>query len=276
MFRYRLTLEYDGGAFNGWQAQTGLPTVQASLERALFAITGRASPVTGAGRTDTGVHALGQVAHLDTVKPWAPERLMAALNAHLRPEPVAVLAARAAAPDFHARFSAIERRYLYRILSRRGSATLAAGRVWHHPQPLAADLMHAAAQSLVGRHDFTSFRAAECQSQSPLKSMNLIHVHAVGADEVHVELAARSFLHHQVRNIVGTLVLVGRRQVPVTHIRDVLALRDRAAAGQTAPPDGLYLVEVRYGRQGARVALPSEPQKKLQDLRDQDGQQDVG
>ncbi|SNB64368.1 tRNA pseudouridine38-40 synthase [Arboricoccus pini] len=245
MPRYRLTIEYDGIGFHGWQIQAGLPTVQAALETALFAITGDPTPVTGSGRTDTGVHALGQVAHLDTRRDWTPDRLMGALNAHLRPQPISVLRVEQTHPQFHARFDARRRRYRYRILNRRAPPALATGRLWHRPQPLAADLMHAAAQALVGRHDFTSFRAAECQAKSPLRTLDLIHVHRQG-EEILIDLAARSFLHHQVRNIVGTLVPIGQRLRPVAHMAEVLAARNRVAAGQTAPPDGLYLVDIAY------------------------------
>lgn len=250
MPRYRLTLEYDGGGFHGWQVQAGLPSVQAALETALLAITGEPTPVTGSGRTDTGVHALGQVAHLDTRRDWTPDRLMGALNAHLRPQPVGVLHVARAHSDFHARFDARRRRYRYRILNRRAPPVLEAGRVWHRPLPLAEDLMQAAAQSLVGRHDFTSFRAAECQAKSPLRTLDLIHVHRQG-EEILIDLAARSFLHHQVRNIVGTLVPIGQRLRPIAHMAEVLAARNRAAAGQTAPPQGLYLVDIAYDERSA-------------------------
>jgi tRNA pseudouridine38-40 synthase len=191
------------------------------------------------------VHALGQVAHVDLGRQWAPERLMAALNHHLRPAPVAVLEVRETAPDFHARFSATRRRYVYRILNRRAPPVLERNRVWHLPVPLSAVRMHEAAQCLVGRHDFTSFRSSECQSASPVKTLSLVHVRQ-REDLIEIWLQARSFLHHQVRNIVGTLKLVGEGKAPIEHVRRVLEARDRAAAGQTAPAHGLFLVDVGY------------------------------
>lgn len=245
MPRYRLLLEYDGGPFQGWQRQTTGVSVQGVLEAALLAASGETIAVVAAGRTDAGVHALGQAVHLDLARWWPPERLVGALNAHLRPHPVAVLEAVEVPPDFHARFSAVRRRYLYRILNRRAPPALDAHRVWHVPVPLQAERMHAAAQSLVGRHDFTSFRAGECQARSAVKTLDLVHVRRSG-DFIETRLVARSFLHHQVRNIVGTLKLVGEGKAAVGHIGAVLAARDRAAAGQTAPPGGLYLEGVDY------------------------------
>lgn len=246
MTRWRLLLEYDGGPFQGWQRQGNAPTVQGVLETALAAFTGEAPTATAAGRTDAGVHALAQVAHLDLVRDWLPERLLGALNFHLRPHPVAVLSARVVSPDFHARFSCTGRRYLYRILARRSPPALERHRVWHVPVPLDAEKMHVAAQALVGRHDFTSFRASECQSNSPVKTLGGIHVARAG-DLILLRLWARSFLHHQVRNIVGTLKTVGEGKAPLDHLRAVLDARDRSAAGQTAPPDGLFLEAVEYG-----------------------------
>lgn len=245
MPRYRLLLEYDGGPFRGWQRQANGPSVQAVLEAALLAATGEAAEVVGAGRTDAGVHALGQVAHLDLSRWWPPERLLGALNHHLRPAPVAVLGAAEAEPGSHARFSALRRRYLYRILNRRAPPTLERGRVWHVPVPLSAERMHAAGQALVGRHDFTSFRASECQARSPVKTLDLLHARRVG-ELVEVRLSAPSFLHHQVRNIVGSLKLVGEGKAPVDFLARALAARDRAAAGPTAPAEGLYLEGVDY------------------------------
>jgi tRNA pseudouridine38-40 synthase len=245
MPRYRLLLEYDGTPFHGWQRQANGPSVQATLEAALLACAGEAAAVTAAGRTDAGVHALAQVAHLDLARPWSPERLVGALNFHLRPAPIAVIEAREAPPDFHARFSAARRRYLYRILNRRAPPALDRHRAWHVPVPLLPERMHAAARCLVGRHDFTSFRSSECQSASPVKTLDLVHVRQAG-ELVEVRLAARSFLHHQVRIIVGTLELVGEGKAPVGHVGAVLAARDRTAAGQTAPAEGLYLEGVDY------------------------------
>lgn len=245
MPRYRLLLEYDGGPFQGWQRQAAGSSIQAALEEALLACTGEAASVTGAGRTDAGVHALGQVAHVDLAGTWTPERLAGALNFHLRPRPVTVLEAGEVAADFHARFDAHARRYLYRILNRRGGPALERGRVWYVPVPLLAELMHEAAQALVGRHDFTSFRAAGCQARSPVKTLSRIHVRRTGA-LVEARVAAPSFLHHQVRNIVGTLKLVGEGKVRVASVAQALAARDRAAAGPTAPAAGLYLEAVDY------------------------------
>ena len=246
MARWRLLLEYDGGPFQGWQRQGDAPTVQGALESALAAFTGETPTVTAAGRTDAGVHALGQVAHLDLTRDWLPERLLGALNFHLRPHPIAVLSAREAPPDFHARFSCTGRRYLYRILARRSPPALERGRVWHVPIPLDHEQMHVAAQALVGRHDFSSFRSSECQSASPVKTLGGIHVAREG-DLILCRLWARSFLHHQVRNIVGTLKAVGEGKAPIGWVREALEARSRAAAGQTAPAAGLFLEGVEYG-----------------------------
>ncbi len=254
MPRYRLTLEYDGTPFRGWQRQAEGPSVQAALEEALLRCAGEAVEATAAGRTDAGVHARGQVAHVDLARDWAPERLAAALNAHLRPLPVAVLEARLAAPGFHARFDAVRRRYRYVILNRRAPPALAAGRCWHVPVPLEAEHMHEAAQALVGRHDFTSYRSSECQAPSPVKTLDLVHVARRG-ERVEIRLAARSFLHHQVRNIVGTLRLVGEGKADAGHAGRVLAARDRGAAGQTAPAAGLCLEGVDYD--GPAPPIPS-------------------
>jgi tRNA pseudouridine38-40 synthase len=249
MPRYRLLLEYDGGPFQGWQRQGDSHTVQGALEAALLACSGEAATVFSAGRTDAGVHALGQVAHVDLARDWQPERLAGALNFHLRPHPITVLEARAAAPDFHARFSCTGRRYLFRILARRCPPALERGRVWHVPVHLDAERMHVAAQALVGRHDFTSFRSSECQSASPVKTLGGIHVVREG-ELILCRLWARSFLHHQVRNIVGTLKTVGEGKASVAWVGDVLKARDRGAAGQTAPAEGLFLVAAEYPQPG--------------------------
>lgn len=245
MPRYRVTLEYDGTPFVGWQRQSEGLSIQRVLEEAVAKFCGERATVHGAGRTDAGVHALGQAAHLDLAKPADPFRIMAALNFHLKPHPVAILDCREAAPDFHARFSAIERRYLYRIANRRAPLTLDRNRAWRITVPLDAGAMHAAAQSLVGKHDFSSFRAADCQSDSPVKTLDALDVTRLG-EEIEIAARARSFLHHQVRNMVGTLKLVGEGKWRARDVEKALAARDRAAAGATAPAEGLYLVAVKY------------------------------
>jgi tRNA pseudouridine38-40 synthase len=245
MPRYKLILEYDGTSFAGWQRQDNSPTVQAALEAAVEKFCGERVVTAAAGRTDSGVHALAQVAHLDLARDWPADTVRDALNFHLRPEPVAVRDAAIVGGDFHARFSAIGRRYRYRILNRRAPAALERSRAWWVPMPLDADGMHAAAQALVGRHDFTSFRAAECQAKTPVKTLGALRVRR--EDElVTIEAAARSFLHHQVRNMVGTLKLVGEGKWTARDVERALAARDRAKAGPTAPAEGLYLVGVDY------------------------------
>ncbi|MCH8038451.1 MAG: tRNA pseudouridine(38-40) synthase TruA [Proteobacteria bacterium] len=245
MTRYKLTLEYDGRGFVGWQRQDNGPSVQAALEAAVKGFCGEAITVHGAGRTDAGVHALAQVAHIDLEKETGAETLRDALNFHLKPAAVAVLAAEAVADDFHARFSATERAYRYRIVNRRAPLTLDRGRAWLVPVPLDAGAMGEAARALLGRHDFTSFRAGECQAKSPVKTLDALEVSRDG-DEIWIEARARSFLHHQVRNMVGTLKLVGEGKWSRADMARALAARDRRAAGPTAPADGLYLVAVRY------------------------------
>jgi tRNA pseudouridine38-40 synthase len=243
--RYKLTLEYDGGGFAGWQRQDNGPSVQAALEAAVLGFCGETVTVQGAGRTDAGVHALGQVAHLDLAKETDADTVRDALNAHLKPAAVAVLAAEAVAGDFHARFSALERGYRYRIVNRRAPLALDRGRAWFVPQPLDAAAMHDAAQALLGNHDFTSFRASECQAKSPVKTLDVLDVIRDG-QELRIEARARSFLHHQVRNMVGTLKLVGEGKWRRADVTRALEARDRSAAGPTAPAAGLYLVAVRY------------------------------
>ncbi|MEE9210842.1 MAG: tRNA pseudouridine(38-40) synthase TruA [Kiloniellales bacterium] len=245
MTRYKLTLEYDGRGFVGWQRQDNGLSVQAALETAVQRFCAEAVCVEAAGRTDSGVHALGQVAHVDLDKATDAETLRDALNFHLKPAAVAVLSAEAVAPDFHARFSATERRYRYRIVNRRARLTLDQGRAWFVPVPLDAGAMGDAAQALVGQHDFTSFRATECQAKSPVKTLAALEVSREG-EEIRIEARARSFLHHQVRNMVGTLKLVGEGKWSRVDVARALAARDRKAAGPTAPADGLYLVAVRY------------------------------
>jgi len=243
--RFRLTLEYDGAGFVGWQRQDNGPSVQQALEDAVFAFCGERVTAVAAGRTDAGVHALGQVVHLDIARAVAVETVRDAVNYHLRPAPIAVLAVEAAAADFHARFSAVERAYLYRIVNRRAPLALDRGRAWGVAAPLDAAAMAEAARALVGRHDFTSFRAASCQAASPVKTLDALEVARAGA-EVRIAARARSFLHHQVRNMVGTLKLVGEGKWSAADVAAALAARNRSAAGPTAPPGGLYLVEVRY------------------------------
>jgi len=245
MPRYRLTLEYDGRAFVGWQRQDNGPSVQAALEAAIEKFCGERVTAYAAGRTDSGVHARGQVVHFDLAKDAPIDTVRDALNAHLRPAPVAVLEAAVADVQFHARFSAVERRYLYRIVNRRAPLALDLGRAWHIAFPLNAEAMHDAAQLLVGQHDFTSFRAAECQAKSPVKTLDALDVVRDG-DEIRVYARARSFLHHQVRNMVGTLKLVGEGKWSIADVGAALDARDRAKGGPTAPAEGLYLVAVRY------------------------------
>jgi tRNA pseudouridine38-40 synthase len=245
MTRFRLKVEFDGRPFMGWQRQDHGPTVQAALEDAAFAILGGKTLVHGAGRTDAGVHAEAMVAHLDVAKPFTAFRLMEALNAKLRPHPVAVIACEEIADDWHARFSCIGRRYVYRIVNRRAPLALDQGRAWRVVPELDAEAMHKAAQLLVGSHDFTTFRSAHCQSASALKSLDMLKVSRFG-EEIEVEAAARSFLHHQVRSMVGCLVLVGEGKWTAQDLKAALDAQNRAALGFNAPPDGLYFVEARY------------------------------
>jgi tRNA pseudouridine38-40 synthase len=245
MPRYKLLIEYDGTPFVGWQLQHNGISVQGVLTAAAAKFCGASVHVQGAGRTDAGVHALGQVAHIDLAKPWDTDTIRDAINAHLRPHPVAVLAAERVADDFDARFSARQRHYVYRIINRRPDLTLEAGRAWRAPRPLDVAAMHEAAQRLVGRHDFTTFRAAECQAKSPVKTLDRLDAERDG-DEVRVHASARSFLHHQVRSMVGSLVQVGEGRWSVDDLARALAARDRGACGPVAPPDGLYLVRVDY------------------------------
>ncbi len=246
MPRYRLTIEYDGGPYCGFQAQAELPTVQASLERAIEAFCGERLRVAAAGRTDTGVHATGQVIHVDLEKAWPAETVRNALNAHLRPEPIVVLDAQVAPDDWHARFSATGRRYRYVILNRESPPGLAQGRVWHLRKPLDAAAMHAAAQALVGQHDFTTFRDVACQAKSPVKTLDLVTVRREGEDVV-LEYAARSFLHRQVRSMTGSLAEVGLGKWSAADLEAALKAADRTACGPVAPAEGLYLTAVSYG-----------------------------
>jgi tRNA pseudouridine38-40 synthase len=246
MPRYRLTLEYDGRPYKGFQAQAGLPTVQGAVEAAVKAFCGEDIRVHAAGRTDTGVHASGQVIHIDLTRDWRPEVVMNALNAHLVPQPMAILDAVLAPEPFHARFSATGRRYLYRILNRPGPPAIERGLVWHVKKPLDAAAMHEAAQALVGRHDFTTFRDTACQAPSPIKTLDSIKIWRDG-DEVRLTFASRSFLHRQVRSMTGSIAEVGVGRWSAQDLAGALAARDRAACGPVAPSQGLCLVGVEYG-----------------------------
>lgn len=245
MTRYRLTIEYDGTPFSGWQRQDGQHSVQAALEDAIARLGEENVTLFGAGRTDAGVHALGQVAHVDLDKDWTPEKLMGAINAQVRPDPVSVLDVAVVDEDFHARFSATARHYRFRILDRRAPPALDRNRVWWVTHTLDAAAMHEAAQTLVGHHDFTTFRSAQCQSKSPVKTLDRLDVVREGA-EVVVYASARSFLHNQVRSLVGTLKLAGEGKWSAADVRAALEAADRSACGPVAPPDGLYLISVDY------------------------------
>ena len=245
MPRYKLVVEYDGGPFAGWQRQENGPSVQAALEEAVFKLSQERVTLTGAGRTDAGVHARGQVAHFDLVKEFPADKVRDALNAHLRPAPVSVIEAAVAAADFHARFSAVARHYEYRMLCRRAPPALDRGHVWHIGRKLDAGAMAEAARTLIGTHDFTTFRSSECQAKSPVKSLDRLDVSAQG-DEIVCYASARSFLHHQVRSMVGTLKLVGEGKWTDALVAQALAARDRTRCGPVAPPDGLTLLRVDY------------------------------
>jgi len=244
MPRYKLTIEYDGRPFVGWQVQDNGPSVQGVLTAAIEAFCGEKASVHGAGRTDAGVHALGQVGHVDLAKDWNEDTVRDALNAHLRPHPVAIISAERIDDSFDARFSAV-RRYLYRIVNRRADLALERGRAWRITPPLDVAAMQAAAQRLVGRHDFTTFRNVECQAKSPVKTLDQLDVRRA-ADDIQVIASARSFLHSQVRSMVGSLALTGEGKWTADDVSIALEKRDRAACAPVAPPDGLYLVKVDY------------------------------
>jgi tRNA pseudouridine38-40 synthase len=245
MSRWRLTIEYDGRPFMGWQRQDHGPSVQQALEEALQEMTGEQASVLAAGRTDAGVHALAMSAHVDVAKPVTAHRLRDGLNALVRPNPISVLKVEPVADDWHARFSCTGRKYLYRIANRRAPPALDLGRVWHIAVPLDVGAMGEGAAHLIGRHDFTTFRSAQCQSDSPVKTLDRLEISRMG-EEIGIEAAARSFLHHQVRSMVGCLALVGRGQWEPGEIKRALEAQDRAALGLNAPPHGLYFVEAIY------------------------------
>jgi tRNA pseudouridine38-40 synthase len=245
MPRYKLTIEYDGGPFVGWQVQGSAPSVQGALMAAIEAFCGERVKVGGAGRTDAGVHALGQVAHVDLAKDWDADTVRDAITAHLRPQPVVVLAAEKVPDTFDARFSAIKRHYRYCIVNRRADLALERGRAWRMPRPLDHEAMHTAAQRLVGRHDFTTFRHVDCQAKSPVKTLNRLDVMRKG-EEVTICASARSFLHSQVRSMVGALAFVGEGRWSADDLSAALAACDRTACAPVAPPEGLYLMRVDY------------------------------
>jgi tRNA pseudouridine38-40 synthase len=249
MPRYALQVEYNGAPFSGWQRQTRQYSVQGAIEAAAAKLEPGPHTVAAAGRTDTGVHALGQVAHIDLARDWDPFRLSEALNYHLRPDPVAITACAVAAPDWHARFSALRRHYLFRILTRRAPAVHDAGQVWQVKTRLDVDAMRAGARHLVGKHDFTTFRSTICQAKSPVKTLDALEIEraeGLSGPEIHFRLHARSFLHNQVRSFVGTLERVGAGAWTPDDVKTALAARDRAACGPVCPPQGLYLAQVDY------------------------------
>jgi tRNA pseudouridine38-40 synthase len=246
MPRYKLVVEYDGTPFTGWQAQANGLSVQQAVETAIARFAGQAVRLHCAGRTDSGVHATHQVAHFDLKRDWRPDTVRDATNAHLKRHPIAVLSAEVVPDTFSARMSAVKRHYLYRILNRRPPPGLEVNRVWHVPWALDAGMMHEAAQTLIGRHDFTTFRAAECQANSPVRTLDILDVERIG-EEIRVHASARSFLHHQIRSIVGTLAKAGAGRWSVADVRAALDARDRKRCGPMAPSAGLYLVGVDYG-----------------------------
>lgn len=245
MPRYKLTIEYDGTPFVGWQLQADAMSVQQAIEEAIARFSGETVRTQTAGRTDAGVHARGQIAHFDLARQWDAFRISEALNYHLRPHPISILACQEVGGDFEARFSATARHYEYRILNRRARPAIEENKVWHVPVPLDAAAMHSAAQVLVGRHDFTTFRSAQCQANSPIRMLDHIEVSRSG-DIVSIVTSARSFLHHQVRSMTGSLKLVGEGRWSVNDLQAALEAVDRARCGAMAPPTGLYLTGVDY------------------------------
>ena len=258
MTRYRLTIEYHGGPFVGWQKQDNGPSVQGEIEAALARVGERDVLVYGSGRTDAGVHAFAQVAHVDLTREWDPFRLSEALNHHLKPNPIAIIEARRTGDGFHARFSAVKRRYLYLLAPRRAPLTFDRGLAWRVSPPLDVDAMREGAAHLVGQHDFTTFRASQCQAASPVKTLDAISVEKTSDGMIEVECEARSFLHNQVRSIVGTLERVGAGAWRPEQVGEALAAADRSACGPVAPPDGLYLAEVSYPTGAEDAEAPPE------------------
>jgi len=245
MTRFRLTIEFDGRPYFGWQRQENGPSIQQAIEEAIHAVTGETVAVHAAGRTDSGVHAAAMTAHADIAKGITPFRLVEALNAKLRPQPIAILAAETVPDDWHARFSCIGRRYRYRIVNRRPPLTFDNGLAWRIAPPLDADAMARAARLLIGKHDFTTFRSVQCQAKSPLKTLERLDIERIGG-EIHVHAAAPSFLHHQVRSMVGCLALVGLGKWSEADLKAALDARDRQALGLNAPPDGLFFIGADY------------------------------
>lgn len=245
MPRYKLTIEYDGTPFMGWQRQAHGPSVQQALEEAVLGFSGDEVTSQAAGRTDAGVHARGQVAHIDLTREWDPFRVAEAINHHLKPDPVVIVDCQQVEDTFEARFSATARHYEFLILNRRARPALEANRVWQVPQPLDAGAMHQAAQTILGKHDFTTFRAAQCQAKSPIKTLDRLDVSREG-EMVVIRASAQSFLHNQVRSLAGSLKLVGEGRWPVAEMRAALDAADRTRCGMVAPPSGLYLVRVDY------------------------------
>ncbi|MDM9626190.1 tRNA pseudouridine(38-40) synthase TruA [Rhizobium sp. S152] len=247
MPRYRMTVEYDGGPYVGWQRQDNGPSVQGAIEKAILSLSGQKVSIRGAGRTDSGVHAIGQVIHADLEREWSPFKLQNALNAHLRlaGERVSIVDIETASEFFDARFSALRRHYLYRIITRRAPLAIEAGKAWWVPKPLDHEAMHAAAQTLVGRHDFTTFRSAHCQANSPVRTLDRLDVTRSG-DLIEIRATAQSFLHNQIRSFAGTLKLAGEGKWTVEEVRAALDACDRKACGPVAPPDGLYFMQVDY------------------------------
>ena len=263
MTRFAFTIEFDGTPFFGLQRQKDGPSVQQSIEEALGRITGEDITLHCAGRTDAGVHALGMRSHVDIEKDIDPFRLSEALNAHLRPDPIAILDCQIVPDDWHARFSCIQRSYVYRICNRRAPLTFAKNQVWHVAQQLDHEAMHRAAQALVGRHDFTTFRSVQCQAKDPVKSLDRLDVERVqmqGGDEIHIHAEARSFLHHQVRSMVGCLKLVGQGSWPEARMGEALAAKDRGKLGLNAPPHGLYFVAAHYPADSGSDTNPTSVQ----------------